>query len=152
MIQRKQTLFLIGAIIAIIVCLFLPIGNIEAVTMGGNTVLYNIGTVTDGVYSFGTIIPVLFVFMAIAGIMAIAAIFLFKNRKLQIKLCSGGIVLTLAWYVYYAFCYFNEVQQHGTFHPTVAVALPLIASCLFYLARKGVKHDENLIKSMDRIR
>lgn len=45
MIQRKQTLFLLFAVIAIAICLFLPIASIAAKTMGGDTMVYNLGVV-----------------------------------------------------------------------------------------------------------
>lgn len=48
MIQRKQTLFLLFAVIAIAICLFLPIASIAAKTMGGDTMVYNLGVVGGG--------------------------------------------------------------------------------------------------------
>ena len=47
MIQRKQTLFLLFAVIAIAICLFLPIASIAAKTMGGDTMVYNLGVVGE---------------------------------------------------------------------------------------------------------
>ena len=47
MIQRKQTLFLLFAVIAIAICLFLPVASIAAKTMGGDTMVYNLGVVGE---------------------------------------------------------------------------------------------------------
>ena len=46
MIQRKQTLFLIVAFICYALCLFFPIATIASKTMGGDSLLYNLGFVS----------------------------------------------------------------------------------------------------------
>lgn len=149
MIQRKQTLFLLGAIIAMVVCLCLPIGLFEPKGMGAVPLWYNMGTVANGKFE-AHILP--FCFLCLDTVISIVAIFLYKNRKLQIRLTNLGICLALAWYVYYAICAFSAFQELGTFHPKFAVCLPLIAIIFMALARKGIKADEELIRSMDRIR
>ena len=58
-------------------------------------------------------------------------------------------LLLLASYAFYASETFDQL---GTFKFCFAACLPLVAIIFFFLARKGVKHDEDLIKSMDRIR
>jgi hypothetical protein len=40
----------------------------------------------------------------------------------------------------------------GTFHPRFAGCLPLVGLILFVLAYRGIKADEELVRSMDRIR
>ena len=47
MIQRKQTLFLLVAVIASLLCFFMPIGVILPKGMGGVVSLYNLGFVDD---------------------------------------------------------------------------------------------------------
>ena len=48
MIQRKQTLFLLFAVIAIAICLFLPVASIAAKTMGGDTMVCLLYTSSSG--------------------------------------------------------------------------------------------------------
>jgi hypothetical protein len=79
----------------------------------------------------------------IAGAIALATIFLFKNRKLQLKLCYLGIFLTLVLLT----LYFLEINNFYSGN----IALWAI----FYfaiLAVQGVRKDEKLIRSMDRFR
>ena len=149
MIQRKQTVFLLLALLSLIVYLCLPIGKIEPQGMGVMTIWYNLGLVTDGMMRPQ---PMLFVDLVVTGILAFIAIFMFKKRKVQARLCSVSMVLCLTWYAYYAFCVLNEFQTGGTFRIAFAACLPLVAFILLYLARRGVIADEKLVRSMDRIR
>lgn len=149
MIQRKQTIYLLLAVAALVACLCLPIGRIEPRGMGVATVWYNLGLYTDRAFSAQ---PMPFVDLVVAGVLSFVAIFLYKQRKVQARLCSVGLVLCLAWYAYYAFCALNEFQSGGTFHVSFAACLPFVAAVLLVLARKGIVADEKLVRSMDRIR
>lgn len=149
MIQRKQTLFLLLALACLLVCLCLPIGAIEPKSMGAGPVLFNYGLYADRAF---TAQPIPFVDLVVTGALMLITIFLYKKRKVQMQLCTVGVVLLLAWYGYYAFCFFSKFAAMGTFHPRFAACLPLVAIILVVLAYRGVKADEELIKSMDRIR
>ena len=91
---------------------------------------------------------------SVAGVTALFSfitIFFFKNRALQKTLCKFGILLIIAWLAYY--CYNNYyVYWHGSFYLWPPSLVPVVAFVVYLLAIKGIKHDENLIKSMDRIR
>ena len=134
MIQRKQTIFLLLALAALIVCLCLPIGKLTGNALGATASVYNIGIFVQGKLAAH---PLLFVDLVIVASLTLIDIFLYNKRKLQIGICLANIVLCLAWYAYYAF---------------MALSGPLVAIVLFILARSGIKADENLLKSMDRIR
>ncbi len=149
MIQRKQTVFLLLALAVIIVCLCLPLGAIEPKGMGASALFYNVGLYVNGGYQ---IHPVLFVDLVIVGALTLVCIPLFKKRKMQMRICVANILLTLVWYGYYAFSVLHAFQGMGTFHPLFAGCLPLVALILFVLAYRGIKADEELVRSMDRIR
>lgn len=151
MIQRKQTLFLVLAIILSITCLCMPIGILEPVGMGTPTVIWNLGTVVQGSGVQFSNWP-LFAFLAVSIVLEIIAIFTYHRRMLQVKLCSWSIVLCLAWYAYFAFSILNGFGKSYTFHLQFAACLPLVAIIALVLARRGVIHDEKLIRSADRIR
>lgn len=151
MIQRKQTLFLVLAIILSITCLCMPIGILEPIGMGTPTVLWNLGTVVPGSGVQFSNWP-LFAFLAVSVVLEIIAIFTYHRRMLQVKLCSWSIVFSLAWYAYFAFSILNGFGKSFTFHLQFAACLPLVAIIALVLARRGVIHDEKLIRSADRIR
>ena len=145
MIQRKQTLFLVLAIILSITCLCMPIGILEPIGMGTPTVLWNLGTVVPGSGVQFSNWP-LFAFLAVSVVLEIIAIFTYHRRMLQAKLCSWSIVFSLA------FSILNGFGKSYTFHLQLAACLPLVAIIALVLARRGVIQDEKLIRSADRIR
>ncbi|MBQ6063306.1 MAG: DUF4293 domain-containing protein [Prevotella sp.] len=149
--QRKQTVFLVCALIFTAVCLSLPLLDVEPKGMGVSAVLYNLIYIDgDGVAHYGK--ALLFAFLLLTCPLNLFAIFMFKNRKLQASLCTWCMILNLAWYVYLAFCVINEFMLAGTPHFHIAVCFPLIAIVFYYMARRGIMADEKLVRSMDRIR
>ena len=82
------------------------------------------------------------------GLLALITIFLFKNRKLQIRLSLLGIVLQLVALV----IYFQQIKTYVQGNFTLPSALSFIIPVFFILAWLGIRKDEKLIKSMDRLR
>ncbi len=150
MIQRKQTIYLLLALAALIVCLCLPIGKLtNSATLGTEVGVYNIGLYTSSGMNAH---PILFVDIVVVATLSFINVFLYNKRKLQMKICVVNIVLCLVWYAYYAFMALSMFKGIGTFSMSFAVCLPLIAIILLALARSGIKADEELIRSMSRIR
>lgn len=146
MIQRKQTIYLLLALAALIVCLCLPIGKTAvSPSVGGIVVYYNLGAYLGNSF---TPHPVPFVDLVIAGTIALVTIFLYKKRKVQMKLCVLDIILCLLWYGWYIAMVLTVDGMNVAF----GACLPLVAVIFLFMARRGVKADEELIKSMDRIR
>lgn len=84
----------------------------------------------------------------LTGMLALANIFLFKNRRLQLKLCYLGIFLTLVLLA----LYFLEKQNFiGGTISIWSVFYFAILLCFVFAAR-GIQKDEKLIRSMDRFR
>ncbi|MCO5232116.1 MAG: DUF4293 domain-containing protein [Chitinophagales bacterium] len=133
MIQRIQTIYLFLAAIFLFVLLFLSIGvrENESVKM-----FENLYTTVLSIVSGGT---------------AIIAIFLFNNRKLQIKIISGLTVLCLGVIASLVIFQFVLPTQLTTIN-YIPYASPIIAFIFSILALKGVKADEKLVRSMDRLR
>lgn len=151
MIQRKQTLYLLLSLIVTVVCLCMPVAMLEPQGMGLSTLIYNLGTVVpDQGINFSN--WPLFALLVVTIPLEACAIFLYRKRPLQAKLCAWGIVFCLAWYVYYAFALLNGFGHEYTFHLQFAACLPLIAIIALVLARRGIIHDEKLVRSADRIR
>ena len=149
MIQRKQSVFLFLALVAVVGCLMLPIGAFEPTGMGVNTVMTNFGPVGKGVFTWA--LALCFVLLLTCPI-TLWAIFAFKNRKKQAKLCGINIFLLLVWYVLAGiYCYAIGIEN-TTFHPAFAACLPLVAIILQFMARKAISADEKLVRSADRIR
>lgn len=149
MIQRKQTLFMLLAVALIILCLCLPIGSIEPQGMGVPAVWYNMGIYGDQGL---TAKPIPFVDLAVAGVLTMANIFLYRRRKLQARMCVVAIVMLIGWYGYLLGTWMGLREGSQTLHWAIGACLPLISIVLLWLARLGVVADEKLVRSMDRIR
>jgi len=93
------------------------------------------------------------VLFGIILIINLVSIFLFKNRMLQMRLSIFNIMLMLGSIglaYYYIYIAFNELN--ATVHYSFTAIIPVISAILTYLAFRGIKKDEKLVKSLDRIR
>ena len=155
MIQRKQTLFLLLAIIAYAVCLFLPIASVEPKTMGIDTLIYNLGLVSDGGIKVSNTLLPLFLDLVVCVALALVTIFKYKNRKAQMSLCSITMLFSLLWYIDYVLIYLGMIpvaEVEGAMEVKFAACLPFISIILVAMAKKGINDDEKLVKAADRIR
>ncbi len=88
------------------------------------------------------------VLTVLTGTLAFITIFLFNNRKLQLKLCYLGIFLTLILLT----VYFLETANFSSGNIAIwAIFYFAVLGC-FILSARGIWKDEKLIKSMDRLR
>ena len=151
MIQRIQSVYLALAFIITAVCLCLPIGVLTSEkTMGTDILMFNLWELQDNIMTFG--VWPMFALLFLSCIIALYAIFSYKNRKRQIKLCNTCIFLVLAWVVAYVLFGFVLPDKVMAFSPKFAACIPVVALIFYILARRGVIHDDKLVKAADRIR
>lgn len=150
MIQRKQTIFLLLALVAVVACLMLPVGTYEPTGMGTSDVLTN-WTVSCAKTGETDFTP-MFLILLLTCPVTLWAIFAYKKRALQARLCVVNIALLLVWYAVYAVYMVALVPDNMTFHTAFAAWLPLIAVILSVMARNGIIADEKLVRAADRIR
>lgn len=156
MIQRKQTIFLLLAIIAYLFCLFLPIAGYEPKGMGVEIALYNLGVVdaNEGIRLKEICIPFCLL-LSVSTILSAVTIFLFKNRSLQSTLCSMALLFTVLWIVDYVLFFAGIIAipgVEGKFEVHFAACLPIVSIVLLAMAKKGINDDERLVRAADRIR
>lgn len=84
----------------------------------------------------------------ITGLIAFITIFLFNNRKLQLKLCYLGIFLTAVLLT----MYFLETQNFIGGNIAIWVIFYFAILLCYIMAVRGILKDEKLIKSLDRLR
>jgi len=148
MIQRKQTLWLIAAVILMIVALSTQIGtfNLEGLTTGK---MYNLWITTENnEHDFST--WPLFAILIFTAIFTTLTIFAYKNRMMQAKFCIFNVLLLIGWYIVYGVM--SQVAQEATFRPSITAALPAVAIVFIWFARSGIIADEKLVRAADRIR
>lgn len=155
MIQRKQTLFLLVAFIACVICLFVPVASVMPQGMGNPMSVHCLGISSEEGIRFDASCLPLFLLCSVSALISLATVFQFKNRKLQMNLCSINLLFNVLWYVDYAVIFFGlvgleKVSGDLTFH--WGAVMPLISFVFVLLARKGVSDDEKLVRAADRIR
>jgi phosphatidylserine synthase len=91
---------------------------------------------------------VLTIITVLTGILAFVNIFLFSNRKLQLQLTIAGLGLSVLLLV----LYFLEISNFN--RGDIALwSLFYFAILVFYiLAARGIRKDQKLIRSLDRLR
>ena len=145
MIQRKQSIYLL----------------IAAIMSAGLTFVFSLWTNTQnnsatylldlfsGVTILEKLTPVLFFTSAL---LSIVTLFLFKNRQLQFVLGRLNILINL--FLLGVLIYLSQtlsgealVSEKG-----IGMFFPVIVILLLVLANKAIKKDEDLVKSVDRLR
>ena len=85
---------------------------------------------------------------ALTGALAFINIFFFNNRRLQLRLCVFGIILAVALI---ALCFMEMTKfADGSIALSSVIYFAIIA--FYILALNGIRKDEKLLKSMDRLR
>ena len=82
------------------------------------------------------------------GIVALLAIFLYKTRSIQFRLCIIGILLDLLL----LFLYLKAKQNFTQGEYAITAALHLLIQLSFASAARGIRKDDKLIKDSDRLR
>ncbi|HWS00005.1 MAG TPA: DUF4293 domain-containing protein [Prolixibacteraceae bacterium] len=154
MIQRIQTLYLFIAGLLVAMLFFLPLA--EMVDKQGILYQLNVAGVTrDGAGDGGEVISALPLISLVCLVVVITmlTIFQFKNRVRQIRLSYLALFLMMALTAVislYIWQYKNTLG--GEYSLKVFASFPLVSAVLVYLAIRGIVKDENLVKSIDRIR
>jgi hypothetical protein len=144
MIQRIQSIYLILVIVLSGVFTFLielwPISEVDGVTM--NTLL-------NSKNFFLIVIAVTYLAVAV---LAITSLITFKNRLLQIRINRVNILVNL---ILFGLLILNLLKLSGELNYSlkgIGIWLPLGSIVFLFLANRAIQKDENLVKSVDRIR
>lgn len=151
MIQRIQSVYLLLAGLLMAAATFFPL--LELAGEGKFTYIFSslgIGQLFTVQYpTWGVVF-----FAGLSALLALINIFLYKKRKLQMTVGTLTSLLILFFYVT-LYVYFNAytVKYGLTFSSfQFGLILPVIALIFNVLAILRIKKDENLVKSLDRIR
>ncbi len=154
MIQRIQTVYFLISEILIGLLFFVPFAEIYGT---GNTI-YRFemdGLCLTGVPKPESIIngqPLVFL-STLVLLFVISAIFLFKNRKVQIWITIVNIFLLLGLWGLMLYDVLSGAKTvSGIFSFQFYFTFPLIAAIFNYMAIRAIKKDEMLVRSVDRIR
>ncbi len=144
MIQRIQTLFLALAAILNGLIFTQPFAaTSESVPGIFEDKLY---TVQDHV--------ILMILTIIGVLIGVIAIFMYKNRPLQIRMSYLGATLGIVLPLIALLIYMNHSPELGDTEVTdkAGIYLPILVIVFYVLASRFIQKDNKLVRSMDRLR
>lgn len=96
------------------------------------------------------------VFISIAfyiiAVLALVAIVLFKNRKKQFVVNRLNIILNLFLLGFFVFRSLNLSGETNVSEKGIGMLIPVFSIVFLVLANRAIKKDEDLVKSVDRLR
>lgn len=158
MLQRIQTIYLAIVAISSILLFFFPLAYFYN-EMEGNYrfFIYGIQSMDpDPKVVFNSFFTLPLIFFNVASfIFAVAAIFLFKNRQLQNRLCTFNVLTNIVFIMVVFFFYITKLKSMTATEPEYnyfGMVLPLISLAMLILASRAIRKDDALVKSADRLR
>ncbi len=145
MIQRIQTLFLLLAALAFIALFQFPFAVSDVA---------NAGFLADkdfDVYDN----TILIILAGLGGLIALVAIFLYKNRPLQVRLSYLTIIIGILLIVVAVVLFYNEaykIFETSKISDSLGLYMPVLSLIFGFLAARFINKDEKLVRSADRLR
>ena len=137
MIQRQQTLWLLLSTICAFLSYWLPFYS-------GTKIVNN---VIEKAFLNGGSTFLLMILTGMSAALSLFTIFLFKVRKLQFRLCLGGLALSVIMII----LYFSEIKKlSGSISLSCLIVFAILAG--YIMAAYNIRKDEKLAKSLDRLR
>lgn len=155
MIQRIQSLYLLLVVAVLVATMCLPVGLFVGADGSASPFLnYGLMNAADADSAPDFSCWGMMALLLLSAVIALGTIFLYKNRKLQIRLTIFNMVVMLGWYgVFYMFLTaYGNLMPDAVFHSGLSLALPLIGIILNVMAIRAIRKDENLVKAADRLR
>lgn len=150
MIQRIQTLLLIGVVILISLLIFMPLA---AFTNAESTFLLMADSMVDTLPGKEALMVVwpLFILLIVMVLVPFVTIFMYKKRMLQIRMTIFSSILDVLFFVLYFYecsTIAREIQAEVSYKP-VALIIPVVAILLNIIAIRKIGQDEMLIRSLN---
>ena len=185
MIQRIQSLWLALAVVCIGLCFFFPVAEYQYIDKpatgqriesrldlvakdnpdAGNLLKEGVAVVPFNQSKTTMTTWPLVTLAIVSGVIGLGCIFLFKNRRLQMRLAALGFMTTLV-YIFLLFFWAvdkyadvistNKILNLGDAKPDVSwgvgAFLPMAALVFFFLAQRAIRRDEAIVRAADRLR
>ncbi len=149
MIQRIQTIYLFVSAVLSAVALCMPVGHFYTDTAVSRLTALSV-IASDAAVDY-TPWP-LCVLLSVSVLLPFVAVFLYKKRMRQIKVTAWGSVALLLFILAAVVYVYSLSPSYGSFTPSWAVCLPFISLICNWLAIRGIRKDEKLVRSYNTIR
>lgn len=136
MLQRIQTVYLLLA----------------AAVSAGLIFVLHLWVTQEGLTVFAKDSYFLFAMFLASALLSVLAIFMFKNRKFQFVLGRLNIIVNFILLGFFVYQSLNLSGETAVSEKGIGMFIPIISIVLLALANKAIKKDEELVKSVDRLR
>jgi hypothetical protein len=155
MLQRIQTIYLLFAGLIIAALFVFPL--VHGVYVNGKAITIMVTGIYQDVNGQSThteFFTALTIGTALVALLPITTVFMYKNRRKQINLCYGLMLVNIA-YSYWVSqtvkaaigdAYLN-MSNYG-----IGIILLSLSIVLIIMGQKAIQKDEKLVKSADRLR
>jgi hypothetical protein len=151
MIQRIQSVYLLAVAALSTLLLKLPLADLMSAKASFLFYAIGVNDVATGASVYSTL-PI-FLLLVATILVSIITIFQFKRRTIQIRLAIANGVLILGFYgLFFMYYWLMKDQLMVTLSLRLVFVIPIISFIMNWLAIRGIKADEALVKSLDRIR
>lgn len=164
MLQRVQTLFLLGTVLLCLALMYLPIYELAkdptsvdvsppaSVPMSTDAPIVSDSQVPNKQFTIFSS-AILALINGAVGVLALLGIFLFKKRNLQIRVANLALLLNC---ILLGLVFFSADAVSSTtnakVHYLYGSYFPIIGIVFLFLAVRFIKRDEELVRSADRLR
>lgn len=156
--QRKQTLFLTIAVVLAGLLHALDLASYERMGKDGAVTLRLYGLYgADGARVDPPLTIPLYLLNALLIVQLLVSMALFKKRERQLRFTRLAFIFSLGMIAGIVFTHSSVASAMGTANTVSSTLLPgayipFILPVLVWLAERGIKKDEELVKSAERLR
>ena len=136
MIQRIQTIYLLLA----------------AAISAGLIFVFHLWTTNENVKLFAQDELMYFAMFLGSATLSLISIFMYKNRQSQFVLGRLNILLNFILLGFFVYQSLNVSGEANVSEKGIGIVIPILSIVLLVLANKAIKKDEDLVKSVDRLR
>ena len=155
MIQRTQSIYLL--LTTLLSLLFLKGSFLNFIEKSGTVIKITFNGIArdaggQGQELIEKLLPVS-AFIILIPVFSLLTIFIFKNRKIQLRFALSVIIFIIGFIfvlIYYSWIVITEYRAEIVLG--FKMAIPLLMLIFAVLAYRGIKKDDLLIKSYDRLR
>lgn len=139
MIQRIQSIYLFLAAAAAFALFAVAFVNVSGTT--------DVAAFSDGDFDINDNI-ILMILAIVCGVVALVNVFLFNNRKLQMRIGQLVMLLNLVLGAMAGIFLFQAMNgQTVEIAPNAGFAMPVLSIVFAWLANRNIKKDEKLVSS-----
>lgn len=156
MIQRIQSIYLLVAVLAGIATFFFKLATFLADQIYLEWYIYSLRNLTKGsdviIHDYYSVFVT--ILMAAVMILAVLIIFLYKNRRQQLKLGRIAILINIVLIIVVFFIYPEVIERKLQVETTfeTGIYFPLISLLFLIMASRAIMKDDKLVRSADRLR